>query len=249
MVCTFVLRDNVCRLELKQDHDNAAALANGLGALRGISAERSPGDTNAVYFQVGCRCRRYRSVVQRRYHMTRNVVPLAATRLCCGGDVAQQRPYASGLFRLPESCFIFGFACFTLWLIDDTPIPMTPAATGDWHGCAGVRGRPRAGSWSLDGLGVLRGKHDTGHDASRRKQGGHRTRGRGFASGAFGGPSQLKILRPRRRRCVHLSVFQISSDDESRVFRRDWGGVYHLRRREGVGARRREAARQIPSFT
>lgn len=35
-----------------QDHDNAAALANGLGALPGIRAQRSPGATNAVYFQV-----------------------------------------------------------------------------------------------------------------------------------------------------------------------------------------------------
>ncbi|CAN0175516.1 unnamed protein product [Ectocarpus sp. 4 AP-2014] len=39
-------------VRLSEDHDNAAALANGLGALRGISAERSPADTNAVYFQV-----------------------------------------------------------------------------------------------------------------------------------------------------------------------------------------------------
>ncbi|CBJ32110.1 Threonine aldolase [Ectocarpus siliculosus] len=39
-------------VRLSEDHDNAAALASGLGALRGISAERSPGDTNAVYFQV-----------------------------------------------------------------------------------------------------------------------------------------------------------------------------------------------------
>lgn len=53
MVCAFVHRDNICPCAPKQDHDNAAALANGLGALRGISAERSPGDTNAVYFQVG----------------------------------------------------------------------------------------------------------------------------------------------------------------------------------------------------
>lgn len=35
-----------------QDHDNAAALANGLGALPGIRTERLPGATNAVYFQV-----------------------------------------------------------------------------------------------------------------------------------------------------------------------------------------------------
>ncbi|CAM9771022.1 unnamed protein product [Ectocarpus sp. 12 AP-2014] len=39
-------------VRLSEDHDNAAALANGLGALRGISAKRSPADTNAVYFQV-----------------------------------------------------------------------------------------------------------------------------------------------------------------------------------------------------
>ncbi|CAM9795958.1 unnamed protein product [Ectocarpus sp. 12 AP-2014] len=41
-------------VRLSEDHDNAAALANGLGALRGIRAERSPADTNAVYFQVTC---------------------------------------------------------------------------------------------------------------------------------------------------------------------------------------------------
>lgn len=35
-----------------QDHDNAALLANGLAALPGIDAERSPGATNAVYFQA-----------------------------------------------------------------------------------------------------------------------------------------------------------------------------------------------------
>ncbi|CAM9094793.1 unnamed protein product [Hapterophycus canaliculatus] len=39
-------------VRLSEDHDNAAVLASGLAALPGISAERGPGATNAVYFQV-----------------------------------------------------------------------------------------------------------------------------------------------------------------------------------------------------
>lgn len=37
----------------RQDHENAEVLARGLAALPGIHVKRTPGSTNAVYFQVG----------------------------------------------------------------------------------------------------------------------------------------------------------------------------------------------------